>query len=756
MSQQSQILPPPGEVIDSSGLRTRRGAEFAGYLRGAEKSGFVFLRGTRRQWEPPGDVIVFEIEPERPQQLENDIREAETIAVVFSDDDVGYPEVLALRNDFPLVPHVNLRVEEFPRSLCLYDQAWTEEKPSWTPATFLQRIQTWLSKTADGSLHGSDQPLEPLIAESNWHLVVPPDFVELVEKGMVRNLVIVHHAEHAHLHTLVAQWHDGRTNSQRKWICATFKCAPQAHGVIRRTPATLEELHEICRSGGVELLDQVRDTIGSWLKDPPMENFLAAMLIIVVILPKTRTKDGVVESTETRAFVTGKTVREIGDLLGITGGQASVAGGATGMVLFPEKPDPSKFTGIEVGLIGVHRSLDASMAAAMNGMERLGRKMIAVGAGAYGSQVLNNMVRAGAEDWTIVDHDILKPHNFARHLLPAQYVGCNKAVAVAEVLATAINVDAAPIRAIPIDVLNPGKHEKELEQAEAEAELLFDFSASVAVARKLARAGTGARGISSFVTPSGNGMVILAEDNERALRLDWLEALHYRTIIGNQALRKSLQRNDRSMRTGASCRDISLQIGQAEMATWAGIFSQQITSILSSVSATVKIFQREADGSVAVFSAEPTLTFAVTRGDWTFLLDRWLIEKLSGFRKDRLPNETGGVLLGVLDSERRSCLITEALPSPSDSEEWPTSYIRGCHGLLESVADIEAATVGQLTYIGEWHSHPAGCSTRPSGLDLQAFAALKQERDAECLPTVILIVGESQEFSVMGESSKES
>ena len=135
---------------------------------------FVTLRELRRQGDPPADVIVFDIEPERPQKLHNDIRGLETVAVLFGDDDQLYPEVLALREDFPMVPHVNRRPLEFPGNLCLYDQAWADERPSWTPVNFLKRIHTWLSKTADGMLHAPDQPLEPLMrsrtGSSSFHL----------------------------------------------------------------------------------------------------------------------------------------------------------------------------------------------------------------------------------------------------------------------------------------------------------------------------------------------------------------------------------------------------------------------------------------------------------------------------------------------------------------------------------------------------------------------------------------------------------
>jgi len=149
------------------------------------------------------------------------------------------------------------------------------------------------------------------------------------------------------------------------------------------------------------------------------------------------------------------------------------------------------------------------------------------------------------------------------------------------------------------------------------------------------------------------------------------------------------------------------------------------------------------------FTVDPERVLTLQIGEWTVLLDTWLLQKLSDFREKSLPNETGGVLLGVIDTESQRCLIVDALPSPPDSIEWPTSYIRGCCELLPKVKAAEAVTVGQVTYVGEWHSHPKGVSTNPSHLDLEAYAILKEQRDLECLPTVMLIIGDSLQNSLV-------
>jgi integrative and conjugative element protein (TIGR02256 family) len=179
---------------------------------------------------------------------------------------------------------------------------------------------------------------------------------------------------------------------------------------------------------------------------------------------------------------------------------------------------------------------------------------------------------------------------------------------------------------------------------------------------------------------------------------------------------------------------------------WAGAFSKHARPLLKNETAAVKIFQSSEDGQVNVTSVIPEPLITESLGEWKILLDEWLLRKLSTLREEGLPNETGGVLLGVIDTEAKQCLIVDVLPSPPDSIEWPNSYIRGCGGLLQKVQAAEEATAGQVNYVGEWHSHPKGCSAKASSLDTQAYAMLKQQRDMECLPTLMLIIGDELQW----------
>ncbi len=87
------------------------------------------------------------------------------------------------------------------------------------------------------------------------------------------------------------------------------------------------------------------------------------------------------------------------------------------------------------------------------------------------------------------------------------------------------------------------------------------------------------------------------------------------------------------------------------------------------------------------------------------------------------------------------CYIVDSIVSPPDSKEYPNAYIRGCKGLLEHISRIEECTIENLTYIGEWHSHPTA-STKASSDDMVLLKSIRDYTRSWGNPGCMLIVGE--------------
>jgi proteasome lid subunit RPN8/RPN11 len=83
-----------------------------------------------------------------------------------------------------------------------------------------------------------------------------------------------------------------------------------------------------------------------------------------------------------------------------------------------------------------------------------------------------------------------------------------------------------------------------------------------------------------------------------------------------------------------------------------------------------------------------------------------------------------------------------AFDAPSDSKGDPTGFERGITGLRSSIARTTEASAGQLVYVGEWHSHPAGYPATPSAKDLLQLAELAQLLDMNGVPALMAIVND--------------
>ena len=742
-----------GDLVRPNDLEISKAKDLALSL-SAERIDFARFVECRKRVEI--EIVVFDVEVEIAQVQRHPIKAKERISASFTRKDDNVPVVHARRRDFPRVPHLNLHLQEFPRNLCLYEEPYEEIERRWTSPRFVHDIRRWLALTSQGKLHQDDQRLEPLLVNFDGHIVLPS--LHWLEKCGLGPLPV--RAVNPLLGKglfLVADSGEPEEGSVK--IVASVHCSePQKHGLIHRMPRTLADLAAIAALADFDLIADLRHRLRAWCTDN--SSALDAHLLLVILFPKQRYDKGAIEAVDIWAFFLSDTegdrngvalqIRQLGTKIGVWETQENDIG-----LLLP--PDTSK-NGETVGVavLNVVHHVDRSMAAWLNGEnDEDDISLVAIGLGALGSEVVINLSRCGFGTWTLVDHDILLPHNLARHALDGSYVGWNKAIAVAYSANTIVN-GTGLFNALPVNVLSPGRQTQELSNSLANADVILDMSASVGVARMLAQdCDSTARRISLFLSPSGNDLVLIAEDKQRDMTVDALEMQYYRVVLNSRCLSGHLDKPPGRYRYAQSCRDITTRLPQHMVGLHASNGGRAVRDAVRCADAQITIWRSNEDGVVKRVTVSPAPVVRKIINDWTIVTDNVVLETLSRLRQSKLPNETGGVLLGSFDMERRIVYIVDALPSPPDSEEWPTLYIRGCEGLAEKVTHLSKIVHGMIEYVGEWHSHPSGAGTKPSKDDLKVLAWLEELMQADGYPATMTIVGEGRDIGFyIGKTEK--
>ena len=341
---------------------------------------------------------------------------------------------------------------------------------------------------------------------------------------------------------------------------------------------------------------------------------------------------------------------------------------------------------------------------------------------------------------------MLMPHNLSRHALASDDLGKYKARALTNRMNLLLSEKAAAA-SINANVLRPMSEASMLNEACEQSDLILDMSASVPVARHIVHSfESNARRASLFLNPEGSALILLGEDKQRLSPLDTVEMQFYRATRMRPELHR--QRDDGRVRVGQSCRDVSSIIPQSYMALHSGMGSLALREFQSRDESTVRVWKLNGMAYEQIVSDIAYQGVCREVDHWEVRTDEGLIDLLVCMRDEKAPHETGGVLLGSIDTQRNIIYIADALPSPPDSEERPRSYIRGVEGLKETVDEIEHNTNNMLTYIGEWHSHPPGSNATPSNWDIELLDWVLEHQSEQGYPGLIMVIGEHRHYEI--------
>lgn len=731
----------PAKKVSLADLKVSKARLLAQAL--AKGRPFAKLQGLLSQPDTGCEAVIFEVEVELGQKQAVPIQRFETIAAIFDPLDSRYPEVLALRDDFPITPHQNLRPFLRPRALCLYEVPYEEIRLNWTAATFIERVRDWLRKAALDQLHAADQELEPLFFSANAIALISRNTVsDLLANETVPVCTGRLGTETQPIFLIGKREVQTAAKQAHHPIVTLMRTGPLQHGIINAEPQNLWELARVCKEAQLDLLDVLGKRIRGWAINKELHVSLDSRLMLGLIFPKTRQAGGPVEKNELCLVLTTSTVREIGVALDVL--ETKNAGGFAAPILdIPgshRKTEESQVAKIGTALVRPVFLLDQDEAAKMSGQAVDKRRLVAVGAGTLGSQIITNLARTGFGCWTLIDHDHLMPHNCARHSLDGSAIGFPKAEAVADRIRwTLDDINAAtPIEA---NVLKPGGKAGLLEQSYRSADAILDCSASTAVSRYLAGLDVKARRVAVFLNPSGADFVLFAEDAERQQTLDWLEAQYFQHVCCNPKLAAHLSKPAGNIRYGRGCSDVTTQLNQEIISAHAGLGARAVRKALTCEAAQILMLRADAEALSVERVDLPTIPPLIEDklGGWCILLHPTALAKAHALARTRLPNETGGVLVGSFDAARKRAYVLDVIPSPPDSKEWPHLYIRGVIGLRAQIQELAEKSAGNITYVGEWHSHP-GADAVASKTDKAALNQITMEMAAAGLPGVMLIV----------------
>ncbi|ASK90703.1 Mov34/MPN/PAD-1 family protein [Xanthomonas citri] len=473
--------------------------------------------------------------------------------------------------------------------------------------------------------------------------------------------------------------------------------------------------------------------------------------MLILMLPRLR--DGSIDRVDTCAFLTNVDINSLGLQIGslfqpIPGGDPFAVEELLGADAVPPN---DRWKVVEIVLTEIKTIPVRSDARQFSGISTAGGDFSGVlaGVGALGSGLVDTWVREGWGRWTCVDPDYVEPHNLIRHIVTSKAVGHPKAVSVCAQLGLVFGTEDSTPSAIVAeanDWSNP-----EVKAAVEGAELLVDASTTIDVPRDWSEREL-PRSASVFFTHNGLSAVMLLEDAGRTTRLASLEAQYYRAVINEEWGANHLRQGDQ-VRVGRGCRDHSIRLPIDLAKLHSAHLARRLRLSVANADACAQVWTLDdATGALSNDSIQLSKTKQVQRGDWHVRWDEGLEEKLHQMRAEQLPNETGGVLVGVVDQVLRTLTLVDASAAPIDSVADSVSFVRGKEGSQEYVERCGVLTAGMASYVGEWHAHPEGYSANPSPTDVVLLRTLADRLAADGVPALMVIVSADAVSISLGQS----
>jgi integrative and conjugative element protein (TIGR02256 family) len=390
------------------------------------------------------------------------------------------------------------------------------------------------------------------------------------------------------------------------------------------------------------------------------------------------------------------------------------------------------------------------------------RKILFLGCGAVGSKMILHFARSGHANCSIVDTDVIFPHNLVRHGLLHEGIGWNKAAAMSETIKGMFYADerSTHVESIEEDAVDLLLNKTTF--LPGEYQWIIDASASPVVQHALtvAKLPESLHCCRCEIAYSGKLGFMSIEGSGRRPRLDDIHAFVFDKAVESDEISKWLQtnRNERESELGSRLQEVNIGLSCSSETMR---LSDEIVSLHSAAfTAGFKKIAQEGDFNEGYTqinyydeSKESPFRYSHLKIPQTVVLrDRyrtgWEVRLIGDTEKTlrelfstAIPDETGGILIGLANWKRRTVYVTRILEPPLDSYSSPYAFVRGTSDIPDEIERIHERTGAMLGYVGEWHTHPDG-EPQPSLQDLSTVKKIKPNLDKVPLPTLLLIVTE--------------
>jgi proteasome lid subunit RPN8/RPN11 len=390
-----------------------------------------------------------------------------------------------------------------------------------------------------------------------------------------------------------------------------------------------------------------------------------------------------------------------------------------------------------------------TLLAQTSGLKREPASCALVGCGALGAKLGEFLVREGIAQLTLVDPDVLAPHNLARHSLGRSSLGLPKAKELKLHLERIAGVEpdlCCRARTMRIDQWD----DKGLNEALGkQPRWVIDATADARAARRLVQSGQSRPVIRVELADDGKLGLMAAEGIHRNPRLDDLQATLYRTALDQPEVAVWLER-DAGLApaiVGVGCASATMRLPDSTVALHAASLMPSINTRLTGDAEGGGLCINRLDSAgqpmgLVWVDVPPfeSLRAEATSGDtepWELRIHPTALETIGAATHAAHPREAGGFLYGRFDVRTRTLTVVEAVAlQPLRATE--TELVLPPAGQSSREQEIIDCCGTVLYCVGPWHSHTTGDATW-SGRDRAQAEAFARANSATPQPIIMLI-----------------